>query len=134
MNAIIKVNQQGNLTIPKSILRSQGFLSEHEFGMIPVEDGFILKISPNADEQNTLSDFDTKIQSQIGNLTDRSPIFGALTADEYLSLSEEDRNKLWDLAWEESYQNLKDTEEIEVGDDYCTVGQRRDPESIRTTG
>lgn len=109
---------------------SQGFTPDLEFHMIPIEDGFILKAFLNNDEKKILADFDATIRSRIGNLTEQSPIFGNLTADEYLNLSEDERNKLWDLALEEAYQNLKDTEELEVRDDYRTAGQRRDSESV----
>jgi hypothetical protein len=112
MDSIIKVDEQGNLTIPQSIITSSGFTeSPLEFCLIPIEDGFILKASLTAQEKRLLADFDAKILPQLGDVTKDTPVFGNLTADEYLSLSEVAQDKLWDSAFEEAYQELDDAEE-----------------------
>ena len=130
MEALIKVDEQGNLVIPKAIILSRAFAPNFEFRLIPIADGFILKASLNEEERKILADFDAKLQSQLDDLTDRASVFGNLTADEYLNLSEPERDRLWDFAVKEAYQTLKDTEELEVGDDYRPARQRCDSEGV----
>ena len=126
----IKVDKQGNLVIPQAIISSQEFASNFEFRLIPIADGFILKASLNEKERTILADFDAKIQSQLDNLTDRASVFDNLTSNEYLNLSEKERDRLWNSAVQEANQSLKDTEELEVKDNYRPARQRRDSESV----
>ena len=128
MEAFIKVDEQGNLVIPKAIISSQAFAPNFEFRLIRIADGFILKASLNEEERKILADFDAKIQSQLDDLTDRACVFGTLTADAYLNLSEPERERLWDSAVDEAYQTLKETVELEVPNDYRPARQRRDNE------
>jgi len=47
-------------------------------------------------------------------------------ADEYLAMTEEQRDKLWDDLYQKAYAELKDQEEIELTSEFVPARQRRD--------
>jgi bifunctional DNA-binding transcriptional regulator/antitoxin component of YhaV-PrlF toxin-antitoxin module len=114
------VNRSGNLTIPQEILKRHEINPGDELLILHTKDGILIsKRDPH------LQSFTKSLLKKGSKLKGDDKLIADLTAREYLSLPEEEKDRLWDELTKDAARSLRSSKEIEVGADFVPIRQRR---------
>jgi antitoxin component of MazEF toxin-antitoxin module len=117
----LKTKADGSIHIPADVV-SQAGLAKNSDVQLHVSDSRLTLFSPS-DTSALISAFAARMKAELGDLDSDYRMSDGHTLKEYLALSEEQRDALWESAYREALDELEKEPEQDASADYVPAGQ-----------
>ena len=126
---LVKVRKRYQVTIPREIRKA---LSLEEGDYLEVEtneQGILLKpmkaiFTKKQSLHGLVDQFIIETRKELGHLNPTDAWNDQMTVGQYLALSEEVRDQLWEESFAQAQAEMENVEEIDADADYIPAGQR----------
>ena len=118
----ITIGSQEELVIPKSLAALAQFVDGEALEVAAREGELVIAKKPSL--RHLVDQFIEETRKELGDLPPTEAWNDEMTIGQYLSLSEAQRDKLWEEGFAQAHSEMENAEEIDADADYVPAGQR----------